>query len=105
MPRPRKDGPAAAAEPVSYAAVIAALPEAVFIQDADRRLLDVNPAACDAYGYPREPLVGAPLELLAAPSRFNARAARAVSSGRSRACSSGFAGGAVAPMGPSSPRP
>ena len=71
-----KDQPVPLASPASYAAIFAALPDAVFVQDGDGRFLDVNDAACRAYGYPRSALVGATLDLLAAPDRFDPAVAR-----------------------------
>ena len=43
------------------------LPEYCFVTSADGEILDINPTACSALGYPKEELIGKPLSVIYAP--------------------------------------
>ena len=53
----------------TYRGIFNALAEAVYLQDAEGRFLDVNDGAVRMYGYPRERFIGNTPEFLAAPGR------------------------------------
>ena len=51
--------------------ILDAISEAIYIQDAEGRFLDVNEGAARLYGYPRDFFIGKTSEVLSAPGRNN----------------------------------